>query len=144
MCMWNVRCFDDIYIASENCTIYIPLTLWRRYDMETHATLLALCEDNPPVNTLRPWQNGRHFPDNIFKCILLNENVWISLKISLKFVPQGPIYNIPALVQIMTWRRPDKPLSGPMMVKLPTHICVTRLPWVLNSQDDFFTGQWHR
>ena len=82
-------------------------------------------------NTLRPRQNGRHFPDNIAKCILLNENVWISLKISLKFVPQGPINNIPALVQIMAWRRPgDKLLSGPMAVKLPTHICVTRPQWV--------------
>ena len=27
----------------------------------------------------------------------------------------------------MAWRRPgDKPLSGPIMVRLPTHICVTR------------------
>ena len=49
-------------------------------------------------NTLRPRQNGRHFPDDIFKHILLNENVWISLKIPLKFVLKGPINNIPALV----------------------------------------------
>ena len=83
------------------------------------------------INTLRPRQNGRHFPDDIFKCIFLNENVWISIKISLKFVPKGPIDNIPALVQIMAWRRPgDKPLSEPMMVRLPTHICVTRPQWV--------------
>ena len=27
------------------------------------------------VNTLRPRQNGRHFPDDIFKRIFLNENV---------------------------------------------------------------------
>ena len=26
-------------------------------------------------NTLRPRQDGRHFPDDIFKCIFLNENV---------------------------------------------------------------------
>ena len=39
--------------------------------------------------------------------------------------------NIPALVQIMAWRRPgDKPLSEPMMVSLLTHICVTRPQWV--------------
>ena len=77
------------------------------------------------LNTLRPRQNGRHFADDIFKCIFLNENVWIPIKISLKFVPQGLINNIPALVQIMAWRRPgDKPLSGPMMVRLPTHIWV--------------------
>ena len=53
------------------------------------------------INTLRLWQNGRHFADDISKCILLNENVWISLKISLKFVPEVPINNIPPLVQIM-------------------------------------------
>ena len=37
------------------------------------------------VNTLRPRQNGRHLPDDIFKCYFLNENVWISIKISLNF-----------------------------------------------------------
>ena len=83
------------------------------------------------LNTLRPRQNGRHFTDDIFKWIFLNENVYIPIKISLKFVPQGPINNIPELVQIMAWRRPgDKPLSGPMMVRLLTHICVTRPQWV--------------
>ena len=53
--------------------------------------------------------------DDIFKCILLNENVWISIKISLKFVPKESINNISALVQIMAWcRLGDKPLSEPM------------------------------
>ena len=81
----------------------------------------------PCLNSLRPRQNGRHFTDDIFICIFLNANVGIPIEISLKFIPQGPINNIPALVQIMAWRRPgDKPLSGPMMVRLPTHICVTR------------------
>ena len=83
------------------------------------------------LNTLRPGQNGRHFADNIFKCIFLNENVWIPIKISLKFFPKGPINNIPALVQIMAWRRPgDKPLSEAMMVRLQTHVCVTQPQWV--------------
>ena len=85
----------------------------------------------PAVNTLRPRQNGRHLADDIFKCIFLNENAWISLKISLKFVPKVQINNIPALVQLMAWRRPgDKPLSETMMVSLLTHICVTRPQWV--------------
>ena len=79
------------------------------------------------VNTLRPRHNGCRFTDDTFKCIFLNENAQISIKISLKFVPKGPINNIPALVQIMAWRRSgDKPLSEPMMVSLPTHICVTQ------------------
>ena len=52
-------------------------------------------------NTLRPRQDGRHFPDDIFKYIFLNENVQILITISQKFVPKGPINNIPSLVQIM-------------------------------------------
>ena len=81
-------------------------------------------------NTLRPRQHGRHFPDDIFKCIFFNENVLISLKISLKFIPNNWINYIPVLVQIMAWRRPgDEPLSEPMMICLLTHICVTRPQW---------------
>ena len=64
------------------------------------------------INKLRPRQNGRHFADDIFKYIFLNENAWITIKISLKFVPKGPINNILALIQIMAWHRPgDQPLS---------------------------------
>ena len=87
------------------------------------------------VNTLRRRQNGCHFADDIFNCIFSNENVWISINISVKFVPRGQINNIPSLVQIMAWRRPgDKPLSEPMMVSLLTHICVTRPQWVKRYQ----------
>ena len=90
------------------------------------------------LNTLRLRQNGRHFTDDIFKCIFLNKSVWILIKISLKFVPKGPINNIPALVQIMACRRPgDKPLSEPMIVRVSTHICVTRPQWVKDSREMF-------
>ena len=77
------------------------------------------------VHTLRPGQNGRHFPDDRSKCIFLNENIWILIIVSLKFVPKGRISNIPALVKIG-----DKPLSEPMIVGLLTHICVTWPQWV--------------
>ena len=74
--------------------------------------------------------------------ILLNENVWISIKISLKFVPKDLINNIPALVQIMAWRRPGaKPSSEATMVRLPTHICVTRPQWVKMTQI-VFSNLW--
>ena len=83
-----------------------------------------------PMN-LKPRQNGHHFADDILKCIFLNENVWILITISLKFVPKGPINNILALAQKIAWRRPgDKPLSEPMMASLLTHIWVTRPQWV--------------
>ena len=67
------------------------------------------------------------------KCTFLKENVLISIKISLKLIPKGPINNILALAQIMAWHRPDdKPLSEPMTIILLTHICVTRPQWVNN------------
>ena len=83
------------------------------------------------VNTLRPRQDGHHFADDIFTCIFFNENCCILIRFSLKYVHKGLIDNNPALVQIMAWRRSgDKPLSEPMMISLPTHICVTRPYWV--------------
>ena len=92
---------------------------------------LISCPHIMGLNTLRARQNCRHFADDIFKRIFLNENVWISLKIWLNFVSKVPINNIPAMVQIMVWRRSgDKPLSQPMMISLLTHICVTRPQWV--------------
>ena len=94
--------------------------------------LTHICVTQPQwVKTLRPRQNGCHFADDTFKRIFMNENARISINISLNFVPKGLINNIPALVQIMAWGRPgNKPLSEPMMVRLPTHICVTRPQWV--------------
>ena len=110
------------------------------YTLETESLVKLLCQLCPAtspaiwqdfINTLRPRQNRRHFADDVFKYIFLNENAQTSLKISLKFVPKVRINNISALVQIMAWRRPgDKPLSEPMMVNLLTHICVTRPQWV--------------
>ena len=58
-----------------------------------------ICQKTMPLlfNALRPRQHGRHFPDDIFRSIFVNENIWLSIKIS--FVPNGPINNIPALDQ---------------------------------------------
>ena len=83
------------------------------------------------VYTLRLRQDGHHFADDIFNCIFLNKDVWISINISLKFVPKGSINNISALVQIMAWHWPGyKPLSEPMVVRLWMHIYITLPPWV--------------
>ena len=108
--------------------------LWnKKGNFEISLTLVTCgpADSSDSVNTLRARQNGRYFADNIFKCIFLNENVWIAIKISLKFVPKGSINNIPALLQMMAWRRAGhKPLSEPTMVSLTTHICVTLPQWV--------------
>ena len=63
-----------------------------------------------------------------------NDNVWISIRISLKFVSQALIDNTPALNQKMAWRRPgDKLLSETMLPNSSTHIRVTRLQTVING-----------
>ena len=85
-------------------------------------------------SSLKPRQHGCQFPDDIFNCIFLNANVWFSITMSLNFVPWSPIDNIPALVQVMVWCHPgDNLLSELKSVRLPTHICVTRLGWVSRS-----------
>ena len=96
-------------------TVWLKMKTWIYHLKWCLHTAWLFCLE---VNTLRPRQNGRHFADDTFKYIFLNENVIISAKISLKFVPKGPINNITSLVEILDWRRPgDKPLSEPMMVR---------------------------
>ena len=92
------------------------------------------CTPFPQVSNwlIMPWAKWPPFlADDMFKCIFFNQNVWISLNISLQFSHKGSINNIPGLVQIMAWHQPDdKPLSEPMMLSLLTFICVTRPQWV--------------
>ena len=105
------------------CFEYVD-TIWKYADTGRQMVDLRF-------NTLWPRQNGRQFADDIFKSVFLIENARISINISLKVVPKVQIINIPALVQIMAWRRSgDKPLSEPMMLSLLTYICVTRPQWV--------------
>ena len=119
---------NDCVITAPHCTLYMYLSILHIINLVaicisqlfilTHWSLVMhICFSwLSLVNTLRPTQEGRHFPDDIFNCIFLNENVRISIIISLKFVSRCPINNIPALVQIMAWHRPgDKPLSEPML-----------------------------
>ena len=97
-----------------------------RYRLTVYLSFTIDC-----LNTLRPRQYGRRFPDDVFKYIFLNENDWISLNISLKFIPKVRINNIPSLVKIMAWCRPGaQPLSEPMLGNSLTHICVTRPQWI--------------
>ena len=111
----------------------------------SNITLVGLClSDNDvlsPCLLTQDWfdssppnKNGRHFPDDIFKCIFMNETFCILIRISLKFVPKGAINNIPALVQIMGWRRTGaKPLSEAMLTQFIDayiYICGARGRWV--------------
>ena len=142
--------FDPVYVglyfrmvtdAYNVCTLrllcHIIGHISVKWEMECCACLLEIRHTSSWIsllNTLRPRQDGSPFANNIFTCIFFNENCCILNKFSLKYVRKGPIDNNPALVQIMvSLRSGDKPLSEPMMISLPTHICVIRPQWVNSS-----------
>ena len=121
--LWGVFCehYWENWLRYNGTAMYSNCTFPEVINQTTAIEFLALSfleslSSRYRVNTLRPRHNGRHFQDDIFECIFLNESVRISIKISLKVVSNGAINNISALVQIMAWRRSgDKPLSEPMM-----------------------------
>ena len=67
------------------------------WDMQTYFHRQLDAGRLTSVNSSPPGQNGLHFADDIFRCIFMNEKSSILIKISLKFVPKGPIDNNPAL-----------------------------------------------
>ena len=60
---------------------YIRYVLWSTVNIMSYLPLL--------FNSLRPRRSRRHFADDIFKCIFLNEYILIPIKISLKFFSLG-------------------------------------------------------
>ena len=98
-------------------------TQQQRYDWCHH--VLRLDYNLLQMTVLTHWgrdKMARHFQAHFLRRI--------SIHISLKFVPRSPIINTPTMVQVMAWRRlGDKPLFEPLMVRLSTHICVTRPQW---------------
>ena len=142
ICGLIVRCQQDISVAvlqQESAILETP-TLSQIGEIYSNSSkdlpLFSLLQLRLSVtfvefNSLRPRQNGRQFADDPLKHFFWNGNVSILIKISLKLVPKCPFNNILALDQIMAWSRPgNKPLSEPMIVRLPTHTCITRPQWV--------------
>ena len=107
-----------------------PISLRKTGNINTSPSILNVskCTQHVFVTSMRATQNRYHFADGIFKCIFLNENASILLKICLRVLfSRTRINTIPALFEIMAWRRPgNKQLSETMMVSLLTHICVMR------------------
>ena len=72
----------------ENYTLKIRATSWVKHDS------IGVQWNCPGfmdfiTNTLRPRQNGRHFPDAIFKYIFSNKNISISIKKFTEVCSQG-------------------------------------------------------
>ena len=103
---WFQRCNQQAIISKGNGLMFNRQQTINHLNQWWSASLLHIWIISWDLNTLRPRQNGRHFPEDIFKWIFLNESVWISINISLKFVPRGPINNIPTLIQVLKNPRP--------------------------------------
>ena len=98
------------YIKTVSLATNLQITFYWQYDAfhfsTWHSWHLGVIHIHFAFKSLRPRQIGRHFPDNIFKRILLIGNVRTSIEISLRCVPMGPTNTIKALDQIMAWHRP--------------------------------------
>ena len=57
--LWLISIYKDLESRPILSSVLIALHLWRRAR---------------GINALRPEHNGRHYTDDIFKCIFLNEN----------------------------------------------------------------------
>ena len=68
--------------------------IWRYHTCQKTQHKLHVMGHLCAINSLRPRRNRCHFADDIFKCIFLNENEWISLRFSLKFVNRVRILTI--------------------------------------------------
>ena len=115
--------FSILPNGNKEITMMTFLCLWRKPLIITVAfsqfpLLWHLPQIITDINSSLPEQDGHLFADDIFRCIFDDEIFCILIKISLRFVPKGTNVNIPALVQIMAWRRiGDKPLSEPMLTQ---------------------------
>ena len=130
-CIQNAFSHWDIFVSIFNKTSQNKILGKRVGGSQLLQNLACILAAKLPCHLTSLTHCGRDKMADIFKCIFLNENCCILIKISLKYVLKGSIDNNPALVQIMAWCRiGNKPLFEPMMVSLLTHICISRPQWV--------------
>ena len=83
-----------LYTGRVVLTFYcLPYTLWPdEWNADNLGYSMWLACLNSKCTSEDALNDGRHFADDIFfKCIFLNENVWIAIKILLNFVlKEGP------------------------------------------------------
>ena len=86
----GLLCFVVVCIIIIGLFCPYPHYRFRHWRMGNDAISRLVCR-------LRHWQNGRHFADDTFKRIFMNENVRFSINISLKFVHKGLIKQYPSI-----------------------------------------------
>ena len=74
---WLLFCYTHWTLVCEKLLLCHPHTIVMVISIHPYRR-----QNVTSVNTLRLRQNGRHFPDDIFKRIFFNVNVWIPIEIS--------------------------------------------------------------
>ena len=115
--IYNLVLLIGIFISPhDNALWWMPQDLTD--DKSTLVQGMAWCRQATSHYLSQCWSRPMS-PNGVTRPQWVNLTVRIFIRISLKFVPKGPINNKSALVQIMAWcRSGDKPLSEPMMVYL--------------------------
>ena len=144
---WNFNRNSYIFIqenAAENVVWKISTIVSQPHCVKSqsgisnsHIPMFSCRQDNL---THLPWTKWPPFPDDISKCIFMNEKFCVLIRISLKFVPKNQekgCNNIPALVQIMAWRRSgDKLLSEPILLSTLTSVASDLFNYVLRLDNE--------
>ena len=117
-----------------NTQYYTTLCCKRRL-ASTNSAFRTDSNDVIHINSFPSGQNGRHFTNDIFRSIFVDDKSCILIKISLKCVPKGVIDNntsislvnglVPNRRQAIIWTN-----TGPIHWRI--YICGTRCRWVLN------------
>ena len=78
-----------VFVAFITGFILMPKIFFTPIFQRFYGKIIASCNMPQTLNSSPPGQNGHHFVDDIFRCIFVNEKFCISIKISLKFVPNS-------------------------------------------------------
>ena len=97
-----------------------------------------------PINDRGRDEMCRQVAKGTFKCIFVNGNIWILIRISLESVPIVPTDNKTVLLYIMVWHRTgDRSLSELVMILLTgAYISENRSQRVENSPCSQGSGEW--
>ena len=116
------HCLNQRWLLLSEALLHLPWNNYILFSKITAITIWGVWVSHTQAlsfltfNTLGPRLKWTPFHRRYFQGHFPKWKSLHSIKILLKFVPNGPINNIPALLQIMS--------------SSPTHICVTRLHWI--------------
>ena len=136
---WNTFQFHNTLFINSKC-MHIP-TFY-----VLNAAFLFVRPSYTTVNTWRPRQDCRHFPDYIFKQILLNQNVTIPNKLCINLFRKFPNDNKSMLTHVMafeywqavTWNR-DVPVPLLIHSSLASMNVLTMIYWCFIPRGKFIS-----